>query len=200
MKQFSYCYSALSFISLLIACSPVKQYSIYEEIDLKEAAINLAIEDFSKKCWLFKKDSVFIITYHDSVFNKATELVRNKGEKPYKWQRGSFIEGVVCVGIMGKSDYQFYYSDNELNTHLPSRYKIIDDKLFCWWDANYSVTDEIVSILWKFNALQTYSIIPDYSINDKAKGADYYFRKDNVLRRKRVITSKAFGHYPPPRL
>ena len=69
MKQLSYCYSALSFIGLLIACSPVKQYSIYEEIDLKEAAINLAIEDFSKKCWLFKKDSVFSVDSIQKMFN-----------------------------------------------------------------------------------------------------------------------------------
>ena len=199
MKPFSYCYISL-FISILMACSPVQEYSIDEENDLKDVTINLAIQDFSKKCKLFKRDSVFIVSYHDSVFNKATELVRCEGENSYKWQRGSVIEGIVCVGILGKSDYQFYYSDNEAHVGLPSRYKIVDDKLFCWWDVNYSVTDEIISILWKFNALQTYSIIPNYSIDDKAKGAEYYFRKDNVLKWKRIVTNRAFGHYQPPKL
>lgn len=199
MKRIISYYLALV-ISLIIGCSPASKYSFDAEMDIKEAAINLAIQDFSEKCILFKYDSVFIVTYHDSVFNSATELVFIEGENAYKWQRGSLIDGIVCVGIMGKSDYQFYYSENEANVNLPSRYRILDNKLFCWWNANSSVTDEIVSVLWKFNALQTYSIIPDYSIEEKAKGADYYFRKDNLLRRKRVITSKAFGSYPPPRL
>ncbi len=64
--------------------------------------------------------------------------------------------------------------------------------------SNFTVTEEIIAVLWSYDLLQTYSIIPDFSIDDTQKGADYYLCKNDLSKYKRVITNIGLGYYKPP--
>lgn len=179
------------------SCSSSKKAMVTTGEDLQEATINNAILDFSQSCKLYKNDSVFNVNFEDSVFNSAS-LVQ-VDEKTNRWERGALYPGVVSVEISGNGNYQYYYSE-ETKTKLPSRYIIKDGKLFYWWDDNIPVTEEVIAVLRRYNLLQTYSIIPDFSIDDSKKGADYYFCKNDLSKYKRVITNVGIGYYKPPKL
>ena len=188
---------------LLLGCCSIKKYTMLIGTNLQEEAINLAIEDFSTKCNLFKKDSVFSVTFEDSVFYKATLIQVDKEKyedgRTHQWKRGNLLDGVASVEIGGNGDYQFYYSE-ETKSKLPTRYVIKDGKLFYWWDKKCAVTEEIIEVLWRYNMLQTYSIIPNFSIDESQKGAHYYFCKNDLSKYKRVVTNIGFGYYKPPKL
>ena len=85
--------SLLAF-SLLLGCCSIKKYTMLIRTNLQEEAINLAIEDFSTKCNLFKKDSVFSVTFEDSVFYK-TALIQVDKEK-----YGELINGKEGIYLM----------------------------------------------------------------------------------------------------
>lgn len=187
---------------LILGCSSLKNAVMTKGENSQEVAIHNAILDFSTNCNLFKKDSVFSVSFRDSVFNEGT-FVR-VDEKTYKdgrtheWKRGALYDGIVSVEISA-SGYQYYYSE-ETKAKLPSRYIIKDGKLLYWWDNNYPVTEEMIAVLWKYNCLQTDLIIPEHSIDDSRKGANYYFCKNNLSKYKRLITNIGMGYYKPPKL
>ena len=193
----------LSALLLMFSCSSLKKSIITAGENLQEAAIHNAILDFSTKCNMFKKDSVFSVRFNDSVFHKA--ILVQVDEKSYKdgrtheWKRGSLYDGIVSVEISVNVDYQYYYSE-ETKAKLPSRYIIKNDKLFYWWDDNYPVTEEMIAVLWRYNLLQTDLIIPEFTIDDSLKGADYYFCKNDLSKYKRVVTNIGLGYYNPPEL
>ena len=193
----------LSVFLLMFGCSSLKKSMITTSENLQETAIHNAILDFSTNCNLFKKDSVFSVNFSDSVFNKGI-FVRvdersYKDGRTHEWKRGSLYDGIVSVEIGVNVNYQYYYSE-ETKTKLPSRYIIKNGKLFYWWDNNYPVTEEMITILWRYNLLQTDLIIPEFTIDDSLKGADYYFCKNNLSKYKRVITNIGLGYYKPPKL
>jgi hypothetical protein len=187
----------LSTLLLMFGCSSLKKSMIIISENLQETAIHNAILDFSTNCNLFKKDSVFYVSFSDSVFHEAI-LIR-VDERTSRWKRGTLYDGIVSVGISADNDYQYYYS-KETKDKLPSRYVIKNGKLFYWSDDNYLVTEEMIAILWKYNLLQTDFLIPDFSTDDSQKGVDYYFCKKDLSKYKRVITNIAIGYYKPPKL
>ncbi len=125
-------------------------------------------------------------------------VLKQKDENNFYWDKDKFYESVVTVSILANSGYQFYYSE-ETYVKLPTRYNIINGKLFYLWDDNYPVTQEMITVLWKFNLLQMDLIIPDFSTDDSQKGADYYFCKNNLSQYKRVVTSIGLGYYKLPK-
>jgi len=192
----------LSALMLLIGCSSMKKTGTPIGANLQEVAINIAIQDFSTKCNLFKKDSVFGVSFEDSVFSEPTliqvDREKYKDRRTHQWERGHFLDGIVSVEI-GSSYYQYYYSE-ETKSKLPTKYVIKDGKLFYWWDENYTVTEGMIAILWRYNVLQKDCIIPDFSSDDSQKGADYYFCKNDLSKYKRVVTNIGLGYYKPPKL
>ncbi len=194
------------------------------DIDVQEVAIHQAIADFSKKCNLFKKDSVFEVTFKDSVFLQAELLPTNQphpsGVKNYTWKRGKLYPGIVAVEI-SPVHHPYYYSkenkqifpsafvckeDFEIPAEnlsdfyaqiLPSRFVLKEGKLFFWHDEHFPITNETFILLQKYNLLTT---SPDYSYDDIQKGADYYFCKNNLSVFKRVTTNAALGFYAPPKM
>ena len=120
-------------------------------------------------------------------------------ERNFHWVKDKLHENIVTVEISANNNYQFYYSE-ETKENLPSRYVIIANKLFYWWDNDYPVTEEIIAVLWKYNLLQKDLLIPEFSTNDSKKGADYYFCKNDLSNYKRVITNKGMGYYKVPSL
>lgn len=194
---------SLSTFFLLLGCCSMMKSTTLIRVNLQEEAIIIAIQDFSTKCNLFKKDSVFSVNFEDSVFYKATliqvDKEKYKDGRTHQWKRGDLLDGIASVEIGGNGDYQFYYSE-ETKNKLPTRYVIKDGKLFYWWNKNCAVTEEIIAVLWRYNMLQTYSIMPDFSIDENQKGAHYYFCKNDLSKYKRVVTNIGLGYYKPPQL
>jgi len=198
-------------ILLLFGCSSVKNGIIQTRENLQETAICNAILDFSQSCKLYKNDSVFSVNFTDSVFGKAVlvQVDENsyKDRRTHEWKRGSLCNGLVAVGILAYPEYKFLFTANTKvgqKGHLPSRYIIKDGKLFYWFDDNYPLTQDMLDLLWKYNLLQDDEggliISPDNPINDRQKGVDYYFCKNNLLKYKRVVTNIGLGYYKPPKL
>ena len=177
--------------------------------NIKDVAINNAILDFSSSCKLYKNDSVFSVSFEDSVF-----LFTFNREASH-WYRDKFYEDIVLVGISAHriNEPCEEYCDKFLYTakttvgskgNLPSRYIEKEDKLFYWWDDDYPLTEEMLTILWKYNLLydDTEGLIgfPQFTINDSQKGAHYYFCKSNSSKYKRIVTNIGVGYYKPPKL
>lgn len=195
--------SVLSALLVLQGCSSIsRSIASPNEEDLQNVATSIAINDFSKNCNLFKKDSVFCVVYNDSVYTKATLIHIDSGQsvdgRTHQWKKGKLIEGMVSVEI-SCSYYRHYFSEKTRN-QLPTDYLIKDGKLFYWWNKNNTVTEDIIDVLWKYDVLQTDSLIPEISNDDSQKGADYYFCRNDLSKYKRVVTNIAIGYYNPPRL
>lgn len=200
---------SVTFIVFFIGCGFSKAKLVRSGENIRDIAINNAIWDFSNSCKLYKNDSVFDVSFVDSVF-----LLTLDREKP-RWYRDKFYEDLVLVSISAHRisddceeccDKFLYTTKTTVGSKgkLPSRYIEKDDKLFFWWDDGYPLTEEMLAILWKYNLLcdDTEGLIglPDFTTNDRLKGAHYYFCKNSLSKYKRVITSIANGYYKPPKL
>ena len=75
---------------------------------MKEAAIHNAILDFSEKCSLFHKDSVFSVSFKDSLYSL---VLKQTDERNFHLVKDRFYEGVVTVSIVAYPNYQFYFSE-----------------------------------------------------------------------------------------
>jgi hypothetical protein len=203
-------YFILIFVLVLSCCATTKQKNTVITGGA-DVAMQIAINDFVKNCKLYKKDSVFHVSFEDSLYRK---VLKRKDEKTLHWTNNQFYENVVTVNIFAHhicekceecTDKFFYTAETTVGSKgkLPSRYIEKDSKLFYWWDDNYPLTEEMLAILWKYNLLCDNTdghLFHNYSTNDSQKGADYYFCKNNLAKFKRVITNIAIGWYDPPKL
>ena len=196
-------------IMSFIACGSLKINLIQAGENIKDVVINNAILDFSNSCKLYRSDSVFSVSFEDSVFLLALDREESH------WYRDKVYEDIVLVSISAHRisapceehcDKFLYTAKTTVGSKgkLPSRYIEKDNKLFYWWDDDYPLTEEMLLVLWKYKLLydDTEGLIglPQFTINDTQKGAHYYFCKNDLTRYKRVVTSIANGYYKPPRL
>ncbi|WP_431160691.1 hypothetical protein [Flagellimonas beolgyonensis] len=199
MRNFSV--KIVMIVVLLQSCIASKNDSA-KAIGIDEAIQN-SIEDFSSLNRLYKKDSVFEVTYIDTLYNIYVE---NKGGGNFESVRGNKKYEDYCVlSISANYNKMFYKSESNINDtyELPSRYLEKDGKLFYWWDGNFPVTSEIINVLKKYNLLQEddgWSKLPEMSIDDSKIGVDYFFCRNDLTRYKRVVTNKSIEYYTPPKL
>ena len=202
---------------LLLTIDLSAQYGIRYGENIKETAIHSAILDFSSNCNLYKKDSIFRVSFEDTLYSRMLKQIT---EIKFELTRGNtFYDGIVVVSISAHricvecEEYGLKFNDRYLYTaettvgskgKLPSRYVIKDGKLFFWWDDDYPLTEEMLAILWKYDLLfddtQGLIKIPQFSINDKQKGVHYYFCRNDLSIYKRVVTNIGLGYYKPPKL
>ena len=185
---------------LLVNSYSQKKY-IPQSTNFVEFAIYEAITDFADNCRLFKQDSIFHIRIQDTL--KHYTLQRNQGA--LKWICDSVYANLFVINIIPSINKLFYFPDAVVGSKgkLPSRYVIVKGKLFYWDDDDYPLTEEMLSVLKKYNVLTDMiydGMLPEFLIDDAQKGAHYYFCKNNLLKYKRIITSKAAGYYRPPKL
>ncbi len=143
--------------------------------------IEVAIRDFVKSSPLSKRDSVFSVGVKE------------------------FDDEIVGVSIYGSTiKPNIMRNGNEIDvSRLPTKYVEMNGKLFYWDDKETHVTPEMISVLKKYNFIDTSILnvyIPPYHIDDAKKAEDYYFCKRNIKKFKKVRTNMAMGHYPIPRL
>jgi hypothetical protein len=201
--------STILVIVFFIGCKPLHITLISKGENMKDAVIRNSILDFSSSCKLYKKDSIFSVSFVDSVYSFAFD------SKTSRWYKNKYYDGLVCVTISlhriatdgERCCDQFLYTAQTTvgsKGKLPSRYIEKDGKLFYWWDDDFPLSEEMIAILWKYNLLcdDTAGLIgiPEFSIDEKLKGAHYYYSKHNLSKYKRVVTNIAEGYYKPPKL
>src|SRR5215204_3169498 len=129
---------------LMLNCASFRK-ELAQSGSSKEAVQN-AILDFSSTGKLYKKDSVFSVSFHDTV---STMVLDKTG----RWVNGEIYEGITAVRI-GASYYQFLSTaDTKVGSKgkLPSRFMEKNRKLFYWWDDNYPLTEETIAVFKKYN-------------------------------------------------
>lgn len=160
--------------------------------ETQNEAIEIAIADFLK-CRLSKNFNAFSVSI-DVISEYA----------PYK-----ISDDLVVVSILGAetSEPQYYITltDTLESTRLPTRHVIKDGKLFYWYDSDYGLTDEAIRVFRNYNLADflensglEHILGQEVYGDDFAKGATYYFCKNNPSNYKRVITSIGIGGYKPP--
>lgn len=161
-------------------------------------AFEIAIADFLK-CGLCKKHNAFYVSVSD----------RNEHGR-YKISTDILTISIFPTETKNRI-MPFYYitqADSVGSKRLPTKHIIKNGKLFYWHDSEYGLTEEMIKVFMDYNiadSLENSEV--DHilgqewqSIDEKTKGADYYFCKDNLKNYKRVITNIGIGGYKPPKL
>ena len=91
--------------------------------------------------------------------------------------------------------------------YFPITYIENNDKLFYWYSPQHHISYELISVLSKYNLIDSLNVdgfvgISETSsiIDDFKNGIDYYFCNNNFLKYRKVSTLIAFGWYDPPKL
>ena len=169
---------------LLTGCNSWKS-TLVADGDENDAIMN-AITDFIHTCNLRNKDTVFSV---DKWIDNETFLV---------------------IDILGMDENKLYPEKKQDTIggylyRLPSRYLVIDGKLFYWKDNSVKVSKEIINVLSEFNAIDSLNydsivIFNPYVIIESKKAAHYHFCKNNLRDYKKDISNYAVGWYDPPKL
>ena len=149
----------------------------------RNVTVENAIIDFLNTERLSKKDSVFSIIVEDLNNN------------------------ILAVSILG-DESELYPGPNtkigKKHQYFPSRYKVQNNKLFYWYDSTHVLTEDFVSVLSKYNHIDSLNVNGIVEIrgfiNDAKKGVGYYFCKNNLLKYKKHRGTIAMGYYDPPNL
>lgn len=197
---------------LFVDCSSVRSSFFQEGNSIQEMATMNAITDFSKKSSIFRKESVFSVSFIDTIytlrFEEVSELERiSTGTRDtHRWVRDSLYQDLVAVIVFAKPYYQYYYKKGEKTGHLPSRYLITSGKLFYWRNLNYPVTNNMIDILSRYDLLQDSSIFPGYPEGMDLKkikyrrSTAYFFCRNDLSKFKKDFRRTAIGYYKPPKL
>lgn len=162
-----------------------------------DVAINNSITDFINTSKLFKVDSVFAIVITD-------------------------MEDRYIVGIGGAVNKIYPYIRDTIgakNNLFPTKYFIREGKLFYWNDPKQEITQEVIDVLSKYNAIdlawrdREYNIplnitdgeygeniyIPPMVIDDAQKGIVYYICKSDFTIYKKTGFNTILRHYKQPK-
>lgn len=171
----------ISCFLLLGGCSITKwQDSLIKKGNVNDA-VNNAITDFIQSSKLIKNDSVFSV----SIVDENDERIH------------------IVIGV---ADIDIYpTSKNKVGTYdhfFPTRYVEKKGKLFYWNDTTQFITQEIISVLEKYNHIDYYfSEYPEILVsahNDGFKGVNYYFCKTDLINYKKSGVSNLSKQYKTP--
>lgn len=222
MKHYCiYFYIGFTLAAFLVSgCVSQKFNLITDTSDIEKSAIHNAIEMFTKtKPKIYKEDSVFHITFTDSIFRLVLREIPppNKGGNTHEWIRGTYYDNLIAVGILGYSNFKYYLTPSikvgNKTKAIPTCFIEKDGKLFLWYDDDYLITEELLTVFHKYNLFE--DILPLLKelnrpiedadkfllvnpIDELKKGAEYFFCKDNLNNYKRIINNKALGYYDIP--
>lgn len=177
---------------------------LYNKTGGREEAIQNAITDFSNTNKIRKDDSVFLVTFYDTIYRMVLESVDSNNAR---WVRGEIINNIVAVDILGANGFQFLLTKNSKigsKGKLPSRVFKKNGKLFYWWNDDNALTEETLEMLKQYHLLKDDSAgkitFIYYPTDDRKKGAHYYFCRYDLSNFKRINTWKGLGYYDVPNL
>jgi len=173
----------LAILLLLGNCAASKwKETLVSEGKITDAVSN-AIIDFLNTSKLSKKDSIFEVLVTDTK------------------------DGIVKIGICGAVNKIYPRSENKIGTYdeiFPSQYIVRNGKLFYWSDTTQVITQEIISVLGKYNHIDFHwneeYIIPPLLIDDGKEGIVYYFCKNDYKNYKKTGSNTIRQHFTSPKL
>ena len=163
-------------------------------------AVNNVITDFLHTTKLSKTDTIFSVSFseyeniiYDHESNKVIFIPKN--------------EDIIILSISGAGDKIYPSEKNKIGTYdeiFPTQYTIRDEKLFYWSDTTQVITQEIISVLERYNHIdfdwrKEYDI-PPLGINDGGEAIVYYFCKNNLTSYKKKNADNIRRHYRTPKL
>ena len=201
-----YILTSIFFLTIIVGCASFKA-ELYQEGSKNEAIYN-AILDFSNTKKLYKRDSIFYVTYTDSLYSMTMIKSGDQIFGEYnEWVPDKLYKELVAVSIGADYNKMLLTSNVKVGKKgikIPTRYIEKDGKLFYWWDDNYPLTQKALDVFEKYNLLQDDKdgtvLFLDFTTDDAQKGADYYFCRNDLSKYKRIITNVGMGYYKPPNL
>lgn len=189
---------SLTILILAALCCSAAPQPISDKKANYNTAFEIAIADFLE-CGLCEKYNAFYVSISD----------RNEYEH-YKISADILTINIFPTETKNRI-MPFYYitqADTVGSNRLPTKHIIKNGKFFYWHDSEYGLTEEMIKLFMNYNiadSLENSEV--DHilgqewqGIDERAKGADYYFCKDNLNNFKRVITNIGIGGYKPPKL
>lgn len=169
----------------------------------KEEAIQNAIIDFTNTSKLYRKNSVFDVSFQDTLYRM---VLRRINEQNAEWIVGEPYNEIKSVSISAASIKMLLTEDVKEGSKgkLASRYIEKNGNLFYWWDDDFPLTEETLAILHKYNLLQnnegSWEEFPDIISNNSLEAVDYFFCRNDLSKYKKIRTKKAIGYYDAPNL
>lgn len=180
---------------LLTGCQSFKNSLFKGSKDIEYARVN-AIIDFA------------------NTYKTSPRYLRERKIKPlqvFRIKRRKDIEqeDTYVINILPETQKISLMTGDSLGTvpkrFFPTKYLIKNKRLFLWKDGETPLTKDILSIMDKYNILDSTNLQKEYntiiiSNDDGLKGVDYYICKDNIKHYKKIKTNIAAGYYTPPKL
>jgi hypothetical protein len=159
------------FIGILLLCacstSKVDKVNMVVNGDENDAIMNAVFDFIHTENKLLKDDKTFLV---------YTENIEDK----------------IGVSIMGDPNSILFIIEEDGSRSyraFPTMLFEADEKLFFWYDETKSVTDAIINTLYKYNFVDTMIVnvyIPERTISEVKKGADYYFCRSDLSNYKKT--------------
>jgi len=185
-------YLILLICVFLFSCNTWKE-SLVKEGD-KEDAIHNAILDFSHSKKLFNQDSVFYLQIEDPLYSQKSV---SESEHAHQWVPDKPYKDIIGISIIGDEENTYIEKDFENeNVRIPTRFTVVQGKLFLWWDDNYPLTQEVIDVLHQFHLVESEEESM-FTTDHNKKGATYYFCRNDLSRYKKEITTTAMGYNIP---
>jgi len=145
---------------------------------------------------------------HNAINDFLNSVKKEKSDKIFYISAKSVNQDLFGVSFEATNDKVVVITEDRVNFSyraLPAGYVDRDGRLFYWYDSTKQITanEEMISTLKKYNILDTLivgAVIPESTIAHGKKGTDYFFCKKNLLKYKKIRTSKALGFYPLPQI
>jgi len=159
-------------ISFLGGCKPIQKVTSSNE-ELSDP-IQIAIKDFIRVSNIYKKSQVFYINKRNAVNNENVLIISIT-----KNFTKLLSTALTTVGSTGK---------------MPSRFVEKDGKLFYWWDNDFPLSEEALTVFRKYDLLQDDEKgtiqFPESTLDETQKSAIYYFCKNNFKVNKKIETNR----------
>ena len=193
-----YCGCLLTFLISLESCASWK--GTLTSSGNSNDAVNNAITDFLHTTKLSKTDTIFSVSFseyeniiYDHESNKVIFIPKN--------------EDIIIISISGAGEKIYPSEKNKIGTYdeiFPTQYTIRDEKLFYWSDTTQVITQEIISVLERYNNIdfewkKEYDL-PPLGINDGGEAIVYYFCKHDLTNYKKMRADNMRRQYRTPKL
>ena len=156
--------------------------------------IENAVLDFINTNKLSEKYSVFEVKIYNPLFKK---VLNKKAENNYVWENEKPYQNLIALNIFGtERKNHFLINDDK----IPSNYIEINNKLFIWNEKDNLPDEKTIQVLKKYGIISKESIDTLKIIDDKKKGTDYFFCKNNLNKFRKVNTNIAIGYYELPKI
>src|SRR5690606_6633341 len=194
--------TGLLFVGIfIISCATYKKELHHGEGTLEQARMNANID------------------FANSSYKTPRKYLERRNGKPFDvfWITEWKIEKINNRYILGilpeKDEISLQTKDiiGKKTAWFPTNFVELNGKLFLWHDSLAPLSKEVIEIIHTYGILDSISVKRDLgllpedfednrtiSTDDKLKGVDYYFCKDDISKYKKVKTNIATGYYTPP--